>query len=584
MNLELLANELLLDVFDYFPAVQLLRTFHGLNTRFDNLICTHFRKHRLDFRGASKKDFDIVCRVNLPLIIDRIVSLGLSDEDEIPQQIYLFRSYGWTLNRFENLRSLSFDSIRSGEMISDILPECSQLIHLNLTACYFGCTQDEILRFINSVWNLPKLIYCYLSLNFKYGLYIHVPTNISLSMEHLSIVGVSYRPSQLADLSEHTPRLRYLAFDSSGISDGEELRTPIPSLTELNLTFAGQPPNAIESLLRHMPNLYQLKVETLYVEMNGYEWETIIRNYLPKLEVFQLKMKFQVNSEKYRKELFKSFRTPFWLKEHQWFIRFHYNLDDKSNMICLYTLPYNFTKLDIFFPVQIQSTCSNNQVYCSYDYVQHLLYRSSATEEIIMSNLHFPNINYLSITLPFNNQLLLLIQKLERLTSLEVSRPKTISDDDAQSQLQALLDHAPYLYSLKFQSWPEVQLLNRTHSIAEKLTPIAIKTQSIRRYNLRSYDHWFNDEDCIRMSYSSLGIHCEVLVIKVKNRTNILYLINSMPNLRALIVHSQDDVDGNFPSLTDDRFVQWLKQNLPSTHSVKRDLRLMKYIRIWIQK
>jgi hypothetical protein len=50
-----------------------------------------------------------------------------------------------------------------------------------------------------------------------------------------------------------------------------------------------------------MPNLKQLKVETFYVEINGNEWEQIIRNFLPKLEGFQ------VNSEKYRKELFKSF-------------------------------------------------------------------------------------------------------------------------------------------------------------------------------------------------------------------------------------------------------------------------------------
>jgi hypothetical protein len=107
-------------------------------------------------------------------------------------------------------------------------------------------------------------------------------------------------------------------------------------------------------------------------------------------------------------------------------------------MICLYTLSYNFTKLDIFFPVQILSTCSNDRDYSSYDCVQHLLYRSSATEEIIMSNLSFPNITYLSITLPFNDQLLLIIQKLERLAALEVSRPKTISDKYAQSQLQAL--------------------------------------------------------------------------------------------------------------------------------------------------
>jgi len=91
-------------MFEYIPAVQLVRAFHRLNIRFDNLILTYFRKHRLDFREASKQDFDTICRVNLPLIIDHIISLGLSDGDETPQQIYLFCSYDWTLNQFKNLR------------------------------------------------------------------------------------------------------------------------------------------------------------------------------------------------------------------------------------------------------------------------------------------------------------------------------------------------------------------------------------------------------------------------------------------------------------------------------------------------
>ncbi len=68
MSLESLANELLLDIFEYLPAVPLLRSFHGLNARFDKLIFTHFRTFRLDFRAASKRDVDIVCQVNLPLI------------------------------------------------------------------------------------------------------------------------------------------------------------------------------------------------------------------------------------------------------------------------------------------------------------------------------------------------------------------------------------------------------------------------------------------------------------------------------------------------------------------------------------
>jgi len=69
-------------------------------------------------------------------------------------------------------------------------------------------------------------------------------------------------------------------------------------------------------VLQHVPNLCRLKIETCYFKMNVYEWEKIIRNYLLKLKVFQLKMWLEVNSKKYNKELFNSFRTRFWLEEH----------------------------------------------------------------------------------------------------------------------------------------------------------------------------------------------------------------------------------------------------------------------------
>ncbi len=80
-------------MFEYFSTVQFLRAFHDLNTCVDNLIFTHFRTNRLVSRAVSKQEVDIVCRVNLPLITDRIVLVSLSNADEIPQQISLSLSF-----------------------------------------------------------------------------------------------------------------------------------------------------------------------------------------------------------------------------------------------------------------------------------------------------------------------------------------------------------------------------------------------------------------------------------------------------------------------------------------------------------
>ncbi|CAF1265183.1 unnamed protein product [Adineta steineri] len=580
MNVETLANELLLDIFEYLPAVYLLRTFHNLNTRLNNLIFEHFQNYRLDFREATKQDFDIICQVNLPLITNYINLIDLSDNDETPQQIELFRSFGYHLNQFPNLHTLSLNHIRSSEIISEILLECPQLIRLSLTGCYFNCKQNQILEFINNIWNLSKLIYCYLNLDLKHGLHIVTPTQYSLSIEHLSIVGVPCRISQLNLLYQYTPHIRYLALDLYRDNNDEELKTSILSINQLNLVFVGPQYSTIENLLQHVPNLYELKIETCYIEINGYDWEQIIRNYLPKLKIFQLKMRCQIRNEKSKQELFNSFQTQFWLKEHQWFIRYHYNTDDNSNMICLYTLPYHFSYLDIQFPLLYKSTCSNNDDYSSYDSVQHLFYRSSLVEKNFLSNFQFLNINNLTINLPINDHLLLIVRKLNRLNLLEISRPNNISDDDAQTQLQDLLDHIPHLYSLNFKSWSETKVQNQQLIGLQKLTPIIIKTQFIQQINLLGYDHWFNDDECIHLSQSSIGIHCKMLYIKVKKQTYITDLIKKMPNLRVLIIRSQDDIWSNYSSV--DLLVQWLKQNLSPMCSIKRDSRYIHHIRIWI--
>ena len=575
MNLELLANELLIEVFDYLYSVELLRSFHGLNQRLNDLIDNYFRKHRLDFRRSTKKDFDEICQKTLRLISNEILSIGLSDDDEIPSQISLFHSSGWRLNHFSNLRSLTFDHIRQSELINEILPECSSIIHLNLTSCFFQCSESGIRRLMNTIWNLPSLIYCYLSFILKIESHVPLPTNISSTIEHLTIIGAWIYPNQLGNLSECTPRLRFLAFDYAAAygRNDEGLQTIIPSLKELNLSYVGVESNILENILQNLPNLTRLKIESCYLEMDGYQWENLIRNSLPKLEEFQLKIKLSIHGEKKKKDFFKSFQTSFWIEEHRWFIQYYFNFHQTSDLITLHTLPYNFTKLDLAFPLQIHSTYSQNQFDYSYENVQYLFYRSTADEQTNLLSFKLPNVTHLSVTLPINNQFLGFLNQFQKLFSLEISKPKTMSNEDAQTQLQTILDQTSFIYSLKFQSWP---------SLNQPFIPFNLQSSSIRRFNLRGYDYSFTEEDLILRNQSMFQIYCEILIIKVKNRFNVLYLINSLPNLRSLIVRTDDDNGRGYGSSTDDPFIQWFKDNLPSTCSIQRDLRYIQYIRIWI--
>ncbi|CAF1488149.1 unnamed protein product [Rotaria magnacalcarata] len=167
MNLDLLANELLLDLFEYQSGVHLLRTFHNLNSRFDNLLIVHFQTHDLDFRSLSTYAFDIICEQYLPLIADRIITLRLPNNDNTPQEIELFLADDFALRTFLHLRSLSFNRIYSIETMNKVTRQCCHLpylIHLKFMSCSLNCNRAIRLNTVDQIWSLPKLTRCHLDI------------------------------------------------------------------------------------------------------------------------------------------------------------------------------------------------------------------------------------------------------------------------------------------------------------------------------------------------------------------------------------------------------------------------------------
>ena len=83
------------------------------NSRFNKLLCQQFQKFHLDFRLISKTNFNRICQNYLPSIINRIISLRLSNDDDTPQQIELFLSQDYQLRQFIRLQSLSLSYLQS---------------------------------------------------------------------------------------------------------------------------------------------------------------------------------------------------------------------------------------------------------------------------------------------------------------------------------------------------------------------------------------------------------------------------------------------------------------------------------------
>ncbi|CAF4572930.1 unnamed protein product, partial [Rotaria sp. Silwood2] len=178
------------------------------------------------------------------------------------------------------------------------------------------------------------------------------------------------------------------------------------------------------------------------------------------------------------------------------------------------------------------------------------------------------------ITISFDDNFWSFIFSVHRLTTLDA----ILDENYSHYQLQTLLNISSCLYTLRF-----------FYSSDLKISFEQLKSTSIRRLNfLTKYSsniiHFYTME-CKALSNSQIGRQCEVLIMKVENRTNILDLIKTINNLRSLSFQCKDDKWSNKDiSSMNDELVQWLRMCLPLTYSITKDKNDVLNIRIWISE
>ncbi|CAF1544109.1 unnamed protein product [Rotaria sordida] len=583
MKFEDLANELFLDIFELLDGVDLLHAFHNLNYRVNRLLLIHFRFYHLDFRSLSKNRFDIITENYLRLISDKILSIHLSNDDDTPDLPYLFVSRGYTLNKFINLQSLSLYYIDCFDILNEIIVQCNHLTYLTdlkLIKCYFNSEENDFHCLINNIWNLPKLRKCLLDQINSRKIRLNELSMMSSSIEELSLERMICSLKDLSNLFEHSPCLGRLTVNNISCSKFEQLEIVIRSLTSLK-TFFDSSIDSMISLFKKLPNLSHLTLETVKINCNGCQWKQILVNYLGNLKVFRLKMNLNFsphrNIEKQVNELIDSFRSSFWIEEHQWFVRCDWNPFNITNHAILYTLPYRFDKCFNFDSIFTKSTSPNDKHYWSYDRVQTLSYENSENDlskDSILFSARFPNLHHLKMSFPFQLDFNSCISSLNRLISLNATLRHT---DSTFIQSQDLFYRSIHLYSFR---------LSYIKHIPMEL--FRMKSRSIHRLDFltkfKSNIRYFNNEECLTLINSFLGRQCQVLLIGIENRTSIIDLINQLFNLRSLICQCKDDksIHSKSSSSSNDELIQWLSNNFPSTYFISRDIKRTSFIRIWI--
>ncbi|CAF4056913.1 unnamed protein product [Adineta steineri] len=258
MKFELLPNEILLDYFGYFNALDLFYAYDGLNYRLNKLI--RILPLHLNFQYANKSKFGEFCRtmsLNEELR-NQIYALHLSNQ-ETDFQIEAFLSF-LSLNQFINLRSLSItetDSIDSTKIIS-MLSSISKLQTLSIISSDFPFNTINETLFIKNL----TIFYCFL--NELYQLLQHMPLLKYLNIQCLNDDGYSYDTNRLSN----TPCAIHL----------KEL-----IIGDLQCTFMN-----FKIFVKQIPNLQILTISTRknrdMFEANL--WEHLIRISLPHLITF----------------------------------------------------------------------------------------------------------------------------------------------------------------------------------------------------------------------------------------------------------------------------------------------------------
>jgi hypothetical protein len=600
MNFEFLPNDILFEVFEYFNGVDLLRAFLGLNYRFNYLIYEEFQTYRFDFTSISEYDFGLICQYHLPCIADRIISLTFFDNDDAREKVNLFFSYVPSFNIFTHLRALSILSISSSRLLMEIVNEFHHLYNLtHLTLCFHSCDDrvddNDVQSILNTIWNIPKLIYYKLQISTESNKISKLPTVVCPSLKSVDMFDCSntVEMNTINQMFQYISCLTRLsiALDAS-ISDNYVPFT-ISTLIHLNIDVSHASFISLSKLFQNTPNLYCLNIDLNSVIINGIQWEQIIRNYLRKLQVFRLVMKKQLSNDENINEvvdeLIKSFQGSFWIDEHQWYIRCYTQCSTIYKCIHLSTLSKARCWSLCQTPQLLKST---DPRYDDEEFYNKIAYIDGTTffDEPIPSHIRLMNIKDLTIKLPINDQFWFIIPNLSRLTNLRVSSYA----DEFQSQLQTLLDRA---HNLLYLSICRDSLFTKQISFSQ------FTNGSVRKLDLIDIPHFYSEEDCIKLCHSPLGIQCEVLHIIIEKRNSIIYMVENMVNLRSLHVYCADDrrkyriIESVMSYLSENRgdnqpiedeLSEWLIDRLPPTCVISRgnDFSFIfpTSIRIWIEQ
>ena len=528
--MEVLPNELLVECFKYLDGLDIFQSFDGLNHRFSTLIRSV--PLYIDFENMTTENYystalQLFSNVELK---KQIYSLKITTNNGY--QLKLF-ALGYAIDGLIHLRSLSSrESNINFEMIVQMnLQKALELTCFHMpfhiydvgdSLSLLPMSQLRVLTLLsllgfNGVWNIFSTI-TNLTLRGSSGSTIHNLLTYAINLKYLHVV-------MFINIERH--------------ENYEEIRTdPSKSLKHLTIDECCNDDFPLfESILKRTGNLISLTLAHTATIPHSFinQWEHLIRTSIPNLKIFNFSFQYSsLTKDSDIRQNYEQLQTDFWLKEHHWYTDC---ILSKNNKSMIYTVPYKWNRFELssFSDIYSNQMINRRTLFANVNSLD-LSFNSATNSDIF----YFPFLTSISLDHDCLNenyfQWLRSTVNRTNVNSLYISAKCQFENSHL---LLELLKQSPKISSLSIH---RKTLLPLFHN--DQLCEYLSKT--IKKLTLLKYDGLttFKNRksfDSIDEKFARTFVNVEKLNCTINERQSIQFILESLPKLSNLEIHTQND-------------------------------------------
>ncbi|CAF0894955.1 unnamed protein product [Adineta steineri] len=325
-----LSNEILLEIFDYVDGCGIYKSFHNLNSRFQQCLISSSVLFKIKLCSETISNFEECCETVIIPNQHHVLSLDIKDGIFVNN----FFKYCIVNASFHNLQSI---------ILRDILIELVvvPLFHLRLLPNLLSLTlicqllfPKDISNIYRLIFSLPTLKYNKISLeelNYEYddineiniSLPVGIPNQQFSTIEYF-VINHECAFDELIFILCHTPQLRHLICGNLLQTEQNVEDEQIPTLSYLKhiridccyLDF-----NDFERFIKKVsPQLQRLRIKPNFNKayLDADRWERLITNYIPHLDTLICNCyqhNFIIYEDRSLHLIINQFSSPFWVNK-----------------------------------------------------------------------------------------------------------------------------------------------------------------------------------------------------------------------------------------------------------------------------